>query len=343
MKNEKYTITDVALMLGVSRSTVSKAINNLPGVGDELRKKILDLVDEIGYKPNIIAQSLSKGTIRIIALILGDVRNPFYADLAFNIQKILSNSGYMVMLFNSEYEEENEIEFIRLAVQFNFAGLILITAQTDEMRNELKTIKIPVVLVNRILKDYDGDSVLIDNFQAGYIATRHLIELSHTYIGFVGGQKNSSAANQRYDGYRQALKNYQLPFNEKSIMHSDLKIETGYQLAKEYVADIKNRPSALVIINDMTALGFIDYCKEANIGIPSKLSIVSFDDIIFSAMHDISLTTVSQHVGEMSEHAARLMIKQLKEPDKKPERITLEPTLIVRKSTGIFNPNRFEI
>jgi LacI family transcriptional regulator len=342
VKNEKYTITDVAKMLGVSRSTVSKAINNSPGVGNVLREKILDFVKEIGYKPNIIAQSLSKGTINIIALILGDVRNPFYSDLAFNIQKNLKSSGYMVMVFNSEYDAKNEIEFIRLAVQFNFAGLMLITAQTDEMKNELKTINIPVVLVNRMLEAYEGNSVLIDNFQAGYIATRHLIELGHTYIGFIGGPERSSAANQRSEGYRQALKNYQLPFNEKSIMYSDLKIETGYRLAKEYVADIKNRPSALVIVNDMTALGFIDYCKEANIKIPEMLSIVSFDDIVFSAMHDISLTSVSQHVSEMSEHAARLMIKQLKEPDGKPERITLEPTLVVRNSTGTFNPNRFK-
>ena len=342
MKNKKYTITDVAKMLGVSRSTVSKAINNSPGVGSELRKKILDFVKEIGYKPNIFAQSLSKGTINIIALILGDVRNPFYSDLAFNIQKHLNCSGYMVMVFNSEYDVKNEIEFIRMAVQFNFAGLILITAQTDEMKNEIKKINIPIVLVNRILEDYEGSSVLIDNFQAGYIATRHLIELGHTYIGFIGGQKNSSAANLRYEGYRQALKNYQAPFNEKNIMYSDLKMETGYKLAKEYLADIKNRPSALVVVNDMTALGFIDYCNEVNIKIPEILSIVSFDNIGFSAMHDISLTTVSQHVIEMSEHAARLMMKQLKEPDAKPERIILEPTLIVRNSTGNFNPNRFK-
>ncbi|KZL90157.1 LacI family DNA-binding transcriptional regulator [Clostridium magnum] len=342
MKNEKYTISDVAKMLGVSRSTVSRAISNSPGVGDELRKKVLDFVDKIGYKPNTIAQSLSKGKINIIALIFGDVRNPFYADLAFNIQKILSNNGYMVMVFNSEYEEKNEIEFIRLAQQFNFAGLILLTAQTDEIKNELKTVNMPVVLVNRILDSYDGDSVLLDNFQAGYIAVRHLIELGHTYIGFIGGQKNSSAANQRYEGYRQALKNYHLPFNEKSVMYSDLKIETAYEIAKEYVSDIKNRPSALVIINDMTALSFIDYCKKTNIKIPEMLSIVSFDNIVFSAMHDISLTTVSQHVDKMSEHATRLIIKQLEEPDAKSERIILEPKLIIRNSTGPFNPDRFE-
>jgi len=97
MKNEKYSISDVANMLGVSKSTVSRAINGNIGVGEELRKKVLDLVNEIGYKPNTIAQGLSKGRVNIVALILGDIRNPFYADLTFNIQRILNNSGYMVM------------------------------------------------------------------------------------------------------------------------------------------------------------------------------------------------------------------------------------------------------
>lgn len=334
MKNGKYSISDVAEMLGVSKSTVSRAINGNSGVGDELRKKVLDLVDEIGYKPNTIAQSLSRGRVNIVALILGDIRNPFYADLAFNIQRILNSHGYMVMVFNSEYDVQREIEFLKLTIQFNFAGLILITAQTEIVEDMLHSMDVPMVLVNRILPSYTGDSVLTDNFQAGYMAVMHLLELGHKHIGFVRGPGVSSASSQRFEGYRQALRNFSLPFNEEYVYESDLKMETGITLARNFVKDLKVRPSAMVVVNDMTAIGFSDGCRENGLSIPEDLSIVSFDDIEFSAMKGIELTTISQHVDKMSEHAARLMLKQLEEKDAKPERVILEPTLVIRKTTG---------
>ena len=149
MKNGKYGISDVAEMLGVSKSTVSRVINGNEGVGPELRKKVMDFINEIGYQPNTIAQSLSKGRMNIVALILGDIRNPFYADLTFNIQRILNDNGYMVMVLNSEYNIDRELEFLKLTEQFNFAGLILITAQEKAIEERLKNMEMPKVLVRR--------------------------------------------------------------------------------------------------------------------------------------------------------------------------------------------------
>ena len=342
MKGNKYTITDIAEKLGVSRSTVSKAMNNAPGVGPAVRKKIIDFVEEVGYNPNTLARGLSKGKINIVALILGDVRNPFYSDLAFYIQKTLNENGYMVMLFNSEYEEKKEIEFIRLTEQFNFAGLILITAQSNDLKYALNKLEAPVVLVNRTFDDFEGDAVILDNFQAGYIATMHLMELGHKRIGFVAGHATSSSVVQRLHGYLQVLRNYHLPYNEEDVILRDLSFETGYDIAKEIIKDIKNRPSAFVIANDMSALGFMDCCKQYGIKIPQMLSIISFDDIMFAALKDIELTTVSQHVKEMSENTARLMLRKLKDPESVSERVILEPSLIVRNTTGIYDPLRFE-
>lgn len=342
MKDNKYTISDVANMLGVSRSTVSKAINNAPGVGPDARKKILDFVDEIGYKPNTLARSLSKGSINIVALILGDVRNPFYSDLAFYIQKILNENGYMVMVFNSEYQEKKEIEFIKIAEQFNFAGLILITAQSNDLKNAIRKVNVPVVLVNRTFEDYEGDAVLLDNFQAGYIATKHLMELGHKRIGFVAGHATSSSVEQRLSGYKQVLQNYHLQKNDDDIMIGNLSFETGYQIAETIIKDLRNKPSAYLVANDMSALGFIDCCKKYGVKIPEMISIVSFDNIMFASLRDIKLTTVNQHVKEMSEDAAGLMLRRLKNPDAEPQRVIIEPTLIVRSTTGPINPNRFD-
>ena len=333
MKNKRYSISEVAEMLGVSKSTVSRAINGTKGVGDELRQKVLDFVDEIGYKPNTLAQGLSKGKVNIIALILGDIRNPFYADLTFNIQTELSEKGYMVMVFNSEYEAEREIEFLKLITQFNFAGLILITAQKDQMVEMLDEMDIPKVLVNRILPSYSGDSVLTDNFRAGYLAVMHLLDLGHKNIGFVRGPSASSASTQRYEGYRQALLSFGLPFNQAYIYSSDLKMETGQDIAGQILAE-RDRPSAVVVVNDMTAVGLLVGCRKQGLRIPEDLSIISFDNINFAAMAGIELTTFSQHVDKMSKEATRLMLKQLENREVKSERVIIEPTLIVRKTTG---------
>lgn len=218
MANHRYSISDIAGMLGVSKSTVSRAVNGKRGVSEELREKILELVDEVGYRPSTLAQGLYKGRVNIVTLIVGDIRNPFYAALVFNIQRILIRHNYMVMTFNSEYDVQRELEFVELTLQFNFAGLILITAQTESMKNKLNSIDIPKVLVNRNFPSYDGDYVLADNFQAGYRAAMHLIDLGHQRIGFVRGPGLSTASSQRFEGFKQALKNYNLQLYDEYIL-----------------------------------------------------------------------------------------------------------------------------
>lgn len=336
MRNAKYTITDVAKMLDVSRATVSRALSGAPGVGPELRKKIIDFADEIGYKPNPVAQSLSKGKMKTIGLIYGDVRNPFYAELTYYIQKEFNECGYAVMIFNSEYSVKKEIEFIQMAEQFCLAGLVLFTAQSNMQKAQFEKIGIPIVFVNRSLEIKDYDCVMMDNFKAGYIAAMHLIELGHKRIGIVNGQSLSSASLNRFEGAKQALKNCYLSFDPEDVMVGDLKMPTGYELAKKFF-ERPSHPSALVIANDMMALGFMDYCNEIHVKIPDELSIVSFDNIDFSAMHGIELTTISQHVKEMGEKAAELMMNRIENPDAAYRRIILEPALIVRNSTSEYH------
>lgn len=342
MNKKPYTISEVAKMLGVSPSTVSRAMNNTPGVSDTVRKKVLDFVEEIGYQPNTIAQSLSRGKSNMVALILGDIRNPFYSDLAFGIQKNLDSHGYIVTTFNSEYDYKKELQFIQFAKQYHYCGIILVTVNSEESDKFLQTIDLPVLLVNRITEHYTGPLVVTDNFQAGYIAARHLINLGHTRIGFLSGhQKSSSASYQRFQGYKQALSNYQLAFKEKYCLFDlDWRMETGYKAAEQLFASQKDSadfPSALLLANDLLALGFMDYCGEHQILIPEDISIVSFDNIAYSSLNQIQLTTVSQHAETMSSEAANLMIQLLNNPNQETRRVILEPTLIVRNTTCAYH------
>lgn len=339
MAKETYTIGDVAKMLGVSRASVSRALNDVPGVGDELRERIKAFAKEIGYTPNPLAKSLSTGRMDIIGLVFGDVRNPFYAELTFYIQKAFEECGYTVMIFNSEYDVEKEIKFLEMAKQFRLAGLVLFTAQSNMERAKFDELDIPIVFVNRSLELMNYDSVLLDNFKAGYIAAMHLIELGHKRIGFIRGHVKSSASVQRFEGFCQALKTFYLPLEQEDIIEGDLKMSKGYELASEFW-NRESRPSALVIANDMTALGFLDRCKELGVDIPKQLSVVSFDNIVFSNLKGIELTSVSQHVKEMGEKAVRLMIRRIENPQAEYERLILEPTLIVRNTTQSLKTNQ---
>lgn len=332
-ENDKYSISQVAEMLGVAPSTVSRAINGKKGVGKAQREKILKFVEEIGYQPNTIAKEGGQGYAKTIALILGDIRNPFYSDLVFNIQRFLNEKGYLVVVFNSEYSVEREINILEMTRRFQFAGLILITAQSRRLEEFLSMIDIPMVLVNRILPSYHGDSVLADNFQAGYLAAMHLIYLNHTKIGFICGPAVSSASSQRFDGFKQALNNFNLRLDERFVYESDLKIDTGRKLAKEFLSNKEDRPTAMIVVNDLTAIGFMDECKKEGLSIPEDLSVVSFDDILYSSIEGINLTSVNQHVEEMSEQAARLILKQLQGDRSHPERIIITPDLVIRNST----------
>lgn len=337
MDKMKYTIQDVAKALDVSCSTVSRAINHAPGVSDAVREKILSFAEKVGYFPNTVARNSDTGRLNVISLILGDIRNPFYSDLVFYIQKTLNENGYLLTVFSSEYNEPDEVKYIRLSERFNFSGLILLTASSETIRNELSKVKIPVVLVNRTLENFQSDSVLMDNFKAGYLAAMHLIELGHQHIGYIHGQQNSSASEQRFLGYCQAMRNFGLAIKEEILLDGDLKMESGYQNAKK-IAAMQKKPSGIIVSNDMAALGFLAGCEEEGVKIPEVLSVVSFDDIQFASLANIQLTTVSQHVQDMGRNAAELMLGRLENPQAQTRRIILNPELLVRKTTAAHKP-----
>ena len=333
MSKKKLSITEVAKHFDVSPSTISRAINNLPGVSHELRAEILNYTQGVGYVPNTAAKNTATGKLNIIAMIVGDIRNPFYADLVFNVQKTLGEHGYQLCVFNSEYNEQEELRFMHIAEAFNFSGIIQVTVTTEAMSETLKKLSIPVVMVNRMLNTFDGDVVLLDNYEAGYIVTRHLIELGHSRIGFLLGQTESSSSVQRYEGYLQAMKNYNLEVYAEDILQGDLTMETAYRMAGDFVDNIDNRATAMIMSNDLAAYGFITKCYERGIKIPQMLSVVSFDNIWFSSVADMQLTSVDPHVSDMGRIAAELMINRIKYPNKDTERVILSPMLVERKST----------
>ncbi len=333
MRKKKTSITEVAKALGIAPSTVSRALNGLPGVSEEMRAKIREYAQGIGYAPNSASKSAGEGKLDIIAITLGDIRNPFYADLVFAVQKELAAHGYLLVVLNHNYSGAEELRYIHMAERLNVAGVIQVTAASEEMSASLKELSIPVVMVNRMLTSFETDVVLLDNYEAGYIATRHLIELGHSRIGFLLGQMASGASGERYKGYLKAMENYNLEIQECDVLQGDLTMETAYAKAKELIANVRELPTAMIVSNDLAAHGFISCCMDEGLRIPQMMSVVSFDNIRFTSAGCVPLTTIDAHVADMGRIAADLMLKRIRHPNMDTERVVLSPTLVKRKST----------
>lgn len=338
---KKKTIADIATELGVSCSTISKAINNKPGVGAELRQTILQKVSEIGYLPNPLARGLIKGRVNVVAVVMGDIRNPFYADIAFYLQKTLNENGYLTMTFSAggQYDAHLEYQFVQAALQLNVAGLVLVALQSEKLEEVFSANHIPIVMVNRALNSFEGDRIILDNFQTGYMATKHLIRQGHTEIDFLMAKSSSSAVQLRYQGYKQVLDVHHIRHPEEAICYGEeLTPRVGANAAKALLKDIDHLPSAFVLPNDNMAIGFLDYCFSVGIRIPEMISVIGCDNISWDNLYEIQLTTIDHQAKTVSDHASRMIIDAIENSKHKTEQIILEPQIIERNSTGPFNP-----
>ena len=333
MREKKVSIVSIAKDLGIAPSSVSRALNDRPGVSPDLKERILAHAERIGYSTGSVSRDRS---LKIIGMIIGDIRNPFYADLVYHVNNELLARGYQLCIFNSGYVESKEIECLRLAENFHFAGVIQMNIATEQLSRVLESYSLPVVMINRSIASFTGDIVLLDNYEAGYVATRHLIELGHSRIGFILGQKESSSCRQRFAGFQQAMANYNLEVRPSDLLQGDLTMETGLRLASQFHA-LRERPSAMVVANDLMAHGFVSGCMSMGIGIPDQLSVVAFDNILFSSIGSITLSSIDPSAETMGKTAGRLIVERIEQPHKNTERVVIKPMLIERSSTAPFH------
>lgn len=328
----QVTIKDIAKKAGVSYATVSRALNGRSGVKEETKELILEVAKKMGYQPNAIARGLVLKHTHTLALVIPDITNPFFPEIARGAEDAASLLGYSIFLCNTNWDTDKEKLYLKTLQEKRVDGIILHPAHNDG-ETHLYDFQIPMILLNKIPGIAEYSSIEIDNVRGGFIATKHLIEAGYKKIAFIGGTESSPSNAERKEGYKLALKKYNIPIDESLIINGKFKSESGYESLKKLI-DSGNTPDAVFGGNDVIALGVLHCAQEHGLRIPEDFGIIGFDDIPYASLPQIQLTTIEQPKYQMGKRAIELLVRVLKaEEDSEVIRMILEPKLKIRKTT----------
>lgn len=331
----RITIKDIAKKANVSIATVSRVINHKKGIGKETRKRVWSIIEKMNYQPSVTARSMITNKTLTIGLIIPDIRNPFFPELVRGIEDHLHKNGYNVFLCNTDENPAREKKYFKVMQEKNVDGIIYTNSYSETRKGINDFIlqnKIPIVFLDRGLKGKHLNGVFIDNIKGGYIATQHLIELSHEKIGCITGPVKLENSEDRKRGYISALKENGLEVNHDLIQPGHYQIEGGYKAAKKLL--LNHDITAIFALNDLMAFGVYQAAAELNKRIPRDLSVIGFDDITYNKLLYPKLTTINQPNYEMGNAAADLLLNKIEKGDGIEGKIIhYTPKLVVRDST----------
>ncbi|MEG0897918.1 MAG: LacI family DNA-binding transcriptional regulator, partial [Ruthenibacterium sp.] len=320
----------------VSKATVSRVINNkVDGVGKETRARVQQMIDNYGYKPNLLARGMATSRTKTIGLVIPDITNPFFPELVKAIEAYSSARGYTVILCNTDSSIEKEQRSISTLIASRVDGVILTTTQDERnhRNTELDKYKIPCVLIDRRLKSNDYSAgVFVDNEYAFYIACEMLVKHSNSRIAFLKGPDNLSTTSERLEGYKSALKQYGLPYETALVAEGDFSFEGGYAAVCRLLENNVSF-SAVLASNDTMAIGALKALHEKGLRIPEDVELVGFDNIAMSTMVDPPLTTMEQPIYELGSKATEVLIALMEGRELSEQNIRLEAKMVRRKST----------
>lgn len=332
------TIVDVAREAGVSISTVSRVIRNHVDVNEETRLHVLQVIQALDYRPSPIARALVTGRSQTIGLLVSDIANPFYPELAKGIEREARKHGYTLVICNTEDQEEETERYIERLLEDGIHCVIHASVGPDEERTlEQLHAEAHVVFTNRRPRCADCNYIVSDNYAAAIDVTRHLVELGHRRIGFVKGPDFATNTNERLQGFLDTAREAGV---EVAVAEGDFTPESGAKAVKEWLKE-DFRPTAVIGVNDLVALGVFDALLEAGLRIPEDVAVAGFDDIQLAESRMIGLTSVAQHIDEMAVRAVRMLMRLSSgELEDGSHHEILKPELVVRRSTIGSGPRR---
>jgi DNA-binding LacI/PurR family transcriptional regulator len=332
------SIKDIARALGISHSTVSRALRDSPLVRAETVSEIKEKAYALGYRPSAVARSLVTRETRTIGIVVTTIADPFHGEVVTGIEEVAGAAGYSVILASSHREPEREMRAVRALQERRVDGILVASSRVGDLYLSAMTeMRVPIVLINN---QHDGQlvySVSVDNETAARDAVRHLIELGHTRIAYLGDQFGSHSDAERLAGYRSALGSAGIAFDSEMVAQGDSSPEGSVPVVRRLLASTPS-PTALFCYNDMSSLAALQVAAELGLTVPEKLSIVGFDDLFFAAYLQPPLTTIHQPRREMGREATQLLLALLKGEPVASQRVAVKADLVVRGSTAAPSP-----
>ena len=337
----RATLRDIAEMTGFSVSSVSLVLNDRPNrISAESREKILEAAKRLDYHPNQAAVSLITRRSNAIGLIIPDITNMFFAQIAKGAETRSSQLGYSLILCNTNDDPEKDLDYLNVLLDRGADGILLVSSYKPGIEKEpFESKKLlaekPVVIVDRnadrLMDSGRYSGVFSDNELGAYLATKHLLSLGHRKIGCVTGPMGAASSKNRLFGYIRALQEAELPFDGALVREGNYHIDTGFEFG---CALIDAGATAIFAFNDMMAYGVYRAAGEKGVSIPDDLSVIGYDDLPFSEIAEPPLTSVRQGAYEIGVEAVNAIVRQITEPETVPQNVTLRPELAVRKSTA---------
>ncbi len=331
----RITMDEIAKLAGVSKATVSRVLNDSEcGVGEQTRVRVKKIAEELGYSVEQTEKKKNVSFTRYIALILPDITNPFFADLAKSVEQSLRRKGYSLVLANTDFSEDNEAAQIRELMVKRLEGILLVPSgiRAREEHDLPRRYQIPMVLVDRKLEGIsDIPGVYSNNEYASVISCEHLIRKGARDIVFISGPLNVSTSIERFEGYKAVLAQHSIPFRPEMCRHGSYTVESGYNAVLELERSGISY-SAILAANDLMALGALKAVREFGYRVPEDVQIIGFDNIEFSQYCEPSLSTMQQPTFDMGAKAVELLTGIIEKRDPvQPERLI--PKLLMRKTT----------
>ncbi len=334
--SQRVTMSDVAQRAGVSLMTVSRVINDKGEISQETRERVQKVIEELGYRPSGIARSLAGGQTYTIGLVVPDIANPYFSEMAHGITQVAYDEGFSVLLCDCEELPDREIAMLEVLEEKRVDGVV-VAAPRSETEKLLPIIaRHPnAVIVNRLFKEADSANVsgfVINNDKAGgYKVTKYLLENGHSQVGFLAGPGSSYGSIRRNLGYRTALEEHGLPYDPQLVRYCHPTVEGGREAAIQLLKD-HPQLTALFCFNDLVAIGVLQCCLELQRKIPDDLAIIGYDDIPMASWVTPALTTCRVNSEEMGRLSIQLLIDHISGCAGDCSNIFLEPELITRQS-----------
>jgi LacI family transcriptional regulator len=334
-RNVTVTIYDVAREAGVSMATVSRVVNNNPNVKPQTRKKVFEAIERLGYRPNAVARGLASKKTTTVGVVIPDISNAIFAEVARGIEDIANMYHYNIILCNADKRKDKEIRVVNTLLEKQVDGLLFMGGTvTDEHLQAFKTSNVPIVLCATTDEHGVMPSVDIDHESAAYDAVQALLGQGHRRIAMISGTLQDPANGYaRYQGYKRALEAAGIAIDDTLVRVGNYRYESGVE-AMKYFLELENRPTAVFSATDEMAIGAVHCIQDFGLRVPEDVSVISVDNTRMASMVRPQLSSVAQPMYDIGAVSMRLLTKLMKKEHVEQSRVVLPHELIARQSVA---------